>query len=98
MASLTHDTFAGLLNTKFRVHREGLDPIELQLTKVGEFLQSQQQERFSIIFRGPADTLLPQAIYGFDHDQMGRFDLFIVPIRRSDDGYEYEAVFNRLQK
>jgi hypothetical protein len=29
---------------------------------------------------------------------MGRFDLFIVPLERSDEGTYYEAIFNRLVK
>jgi hypothetical protein len=97
-ALLTHPTFALHLNTKFRVLREGLDPVEIELTEVGDFLQSQHQERFAIVFRGPVESFLQQSTYTFDHDQMGRFDLFIVPIRQSVNGYDYEAVFNRLRQ
>ncbi len=49
---------------------------------------------FSIVFRGPGDILLPQAIYRVEHDQIGTFDLFIVPIGRDTAGLRYEAVFN----
>jgi hypothetical protein len=93
----THPTFVEHLNTKLRVLREGLDPVEIQLTEVGEFLQSPNQERFSIVFRGPLDAFLQQGIYTLDHDQMGRLSLFMVPVRMNDKGYDYEAVFNRVR-
>jgi hypothetical protein len=31
-----------------------------------------------------------------EHDEMGQFDLFLVPIRQDDQGFYYEAVFNRI--
>jgi hypothetical protein len=34
----------------------------------------------------------------FEHDQMGHFELFIVPIGKDDSSFLYEAVFNRLRK
>lgn len=95
---LTHPVFTAQLNTKFRVLREGLEAVELELVEVGEFLESPNQERFSIIFRGPRDYFLTQQLYPFEHEVMGRFDLFIVPISQKEDGYRYEAIFNRLRK
>jgi hypothetical protein len=31
-------------------------------------------------------------------DEIGVFELFIVPIRRDDQGFYYEAVFNRMRQ
>jgi hypothetical protein len=31
------------------------------------------------------------------HDQIGEFELFIVPIKQDDRGFYYEAIFNRLR-
>lgn len=95
---LTHPNFSAHLNTKFRVAREAQEPLQLELIAVSEFLQNQFQDRFSIKFRGPADTLLEQGMYAFEHEAMGNFRLFIVPIDQKEDGYYYEAVFNRLRK
>jgi hypothetical protein len=53
-------------------------------------------ESFSLLFLGPADRLLPQRIYAFECEPLGRFDLFIVPIGRDDTGVRYEAAFNCL--
>ena len=45
-------------------------------------------------FQGPAEVFLPQHIYSLAHEQMGDFDLFLVPIARDERGFRYESVFN----
>jgi hypothetical protein len=37
---------------------------------------------------------LPQATYRFEHETIGAFDLFIVPVGRTAQGVSYEAVFS----
>jgi hypothetical protein len=37
-------------------------------------------------------------MYRMEHDVLGALDLFLVPIARDEDGFQYEAVFNRLHK
>jgi hypothetical protein len=32
-----------------------------------------------------------------EHEALGSFELFIVPIRKDDEGFYYEAVFNRVK-
>jgi len=54
------------------------------------------RDRFSLVFRGPQQPTYPQQIYPFEHDRLGRFDLFIVPVKRDAHGLYYEAVFNRV--
>ena len=49
---------------------------------------------FSLIFRGPAQPLLPQAIYDFEHPIHGVIPIFIVPLGTDADGVTYEAVFS----
>ena len=47
---------------------------------------------FRLEFLGPAEPMLDQGIFPFELEAE-RFDLFIVPIGRSDQGTRYEAVF-----
>jgi hypothetical protein len=48
---------------------------------------------FSLVFRGPADPVLPQRIYRLEHEAVGAIEIFIVPIERDEAGTSYEAVF-----
>ena len=48
---------------------------------------------FALVFRGPAGDVLPQGTYHVEHDALGAFDLFLVPIGADADGVRYEAVF-----
>ncbi len=95
-ANLTNEEFSKNLHTKFHIRLSETEAIEAELTKISEHLVSDRQERFAIVFRGPANAFLAQGMRRFEHDQMGELDLFIVPISQDDKGVYYEAVFNRL--
>jgi len=95
---LQHEEFLKHLNTKFRIRVSEADAIEAELTDVSERLMSPRQERFSLVFRTANERLMEQGQRTFEHDHMGTFSLFIVPIGRDDAGTDYEAVFNRLVK
>jgi hypothetical protein len=97
-ATLEHEIFSKYLNTNFRISLGDSNTVEAKLTKVSDLLVSSEQQRFAIVFRGPKEPFLPQASYRFEHDEMGEFMLFIVPIRQDDQGIFYEAVFNRMRK
>jgi hypothetical protein len=55
---------------------------------------SPRSEPFAIELAGPANPLLPQAIYPVVHPQHGRLDLFVVPISRDAMQVRYEVIFN----
>ena len=95
---LQHEEFLKHLNTKFRIHVSETEVLEAELTEISERMMSPRQERFSLVFRTGNETLIEQGQRTFDHDAMGNFSLFIVPIGRDDEGTYYEAVFNRLIK
>jgi uncharacterized protein DUF6916 len=97
-ASLPYEAFANNLNTNFRIYFDDSVTVDAELTEVSERKLSPGQERFAITFRGPNEPFLGQGLRGIEHDQIGRFDLFIVPISRDELGTHYEAVFNRLLK
>lgn len=86
-------TFAEHLKSAFRFHH-GTVATEMELVSVSDG-SAPGHVNFSLVFRGPLQPLLPQQIYTVDHNQLGRFDLFIVPIKRDANGMHYEAVFNR---
>jgi hypothetical protein len=51
------------------------------------------REQFSLVFREPSGVVLPQMIYRVEHDELGAFELFLVPIGPDAEGMRYEAVF-----
>lgn len=95
-APLTEIEFSKHVNTKFRVAVE--PPLELELTQVKGYMNKPDEEtgmeRFSAFFLGPVDRFLQQQTYSFEHEQMGTFALFLVPVRQDQNGFRYEAVFN----
>ena len=99
-AQLTEAEFSKHVNTKFRVAVE--PPVELELIQVKGYLSKANEEtgmeRFSAFFSGPGDRYLGQKIYPIEHEQMGAFELFLVPVSQDQDGFRYEAVFNYFKQ
>lgn len=89
--------FSENLNTKFRASLDG-KTIELELIDVSELNYSPGQEAFSIVFRGALDSPLPQGLFDIEHEKLGSFAIFMTPVARHQDGFRYEACFNRLRK
>ncbi len=94
--SLTHEAFARHLKTKFQIQLEAGKSVEISLIEVSELKVYERQEEFWILFLGPNEFFLGQGTRLMEHAEMGRFDLFLVPVRQDDQGYYYEAVFNRV--
>jgi len=99
--SFTLATFSPVINTIFRVRANDSTWVELNLARATPPRHSRpdahDHKSFSLWFLGPNDQLLVQRLYSFEHDNIGRFDLFIVPVGRSEKGIEYQAVFNRAE-
>jgi hypothetical protein len=96
--SLTHEAFTQHANTTFQVQIDENTAVPLELANVSELKVHPHQEEYTLTFRGPSDMFLGQGIRNFTHDQMGEFELFIVPSRQDAQGVYYEAVFNRLRQ
>jgi hypothetical protein len=94
--------FAKNLNTNFRVDLEEAGHMDLKLVSVTprkvETTEQPGMERFSAVFSGPLDLLLPQRTYHVTHPEMGEFYVFLVAIGKEADGFRYEAVYNYYSK
>lgn len=51
------------------------------------------RDPFSLIFRGPPEPVLEQAIYRLAHAGLGVLEIFVVPIAGDADGVSYQAIF-----
>jgi hypothetical protein len=92
---LRYETWKAHLNSTFTIKTAPTE-VPLQLINISEQKFSSRQERFSVYFKGPLEGFLPQHSYPFQHEVMGMVDLFIVPIAQENDGFVYEAVFNKI--
>jgi hypothetical protein len=93
LEDFTLATFSDRLGETFRVDNGAL---ELELVEAAAGIARPHaggRVPFSLLFRGPLEPLFPQGIYPFEHDQLGAFALFIVPLGPDDDRMQYEAVF-----
>ena len=105
LEQLGFDSFAGLAKTKFRVWIDAQNSVDLELLEItpprtapAGGANGLKYESFTLEFLGPVDRLLPQRMYWFESAPIGRFELFIVPIGRDQNGTWYQATFNRLVK
>ena len=97
-ASLTHEVFSRHAGTTFHAQADDNTNVPLALTNVSELKLYPQQEEFTLEFRGPLDKFLNQGVRNFTHEQMGEFELFIVPVKQDAQGFYYEAIFNRIRE
>ena len=102
--TLSKESFAELLNTKFRVllEQENAPEVELELAELVEFPtlthSRSDVERFSLYFYGPNDFFLPQRTYRLAHEQLGEHDIFLSAVAQEPRGYRYEAVFSYFKE
>jgi hypothetical protein len=100
--SLTLDAIAPLVGQTFQLRLDDGAAIEMTLDSATESPTSgwrppgggPSRTPFTLVFRGPAQFVLPQRIYRFEHEALGDLDVFIVPIERTAAGVNYEAVFS----
>ena len=97
---LTFDLFAGRVGEPFEVGADGVPAVTMELADAVEGTEpggpgpdGGQRRQFSLVFRGPAGPVLPQATYRLDHAELGELELFLVPIGPDAGGMRYEAAF-----
>ena|ERR1035437_430360 len=105
LEQLSFESFARLIKTNFRVWIDANNSLDLELSEITlprvtstGGTNRLTYENFALVFLGPVDRLLPQRIYLFESAKIGRFELFIVPVSRDQNGTRYQATFNRLVK
>jgi hypothetical protein len=96
IADVTHETFAGREGETFAV-RFADGSIELTLRQVtvspDHWGRTDRREPFSLELEGSGEHMLPQGIWPLDHEELGRLELFVVPLGPEDGAMRYEVVF-----
>lgn len=102
LEQFTIETFSPLEGQPFRLHVEGVPPVEMRLVSVKAIPVSgwrpeeaaAHRQPFSLVFLCRSQYVLQQAIYRFEHEAIGVFEIFIVPVSRTTEGVSYEVVFS----
>src|SRR4051794_14464327 len=92
-AEMSCATFSALIHSRFRIQGNTPAPVELELVEATPH-PSGQPGNFSLLFAGPLKQCLPQQTYRFEHEKLGAFDLFIVPVGKDQTGFQFQAIFN----
>lgn len=90
------EAFAAAVSSRFDVVGENDVPVEFTLLECKTLVSNESQECYTLLFRGPSDQPAVQAIYQLENSELGKLQLFLVPIRSDDEGLYFEAVLNHL--
>lgn len=109
LETLTAEDFRNNLGTSFLLAAGSPESapsaaVEVELVEVSEPAASGPgtfRAPFSLLFHGPIKPVMPQAIYRLEHERLGTFELFIVPIGpdeptapgQAPTAMRYEVVF-----
>jgi hypothetical protein len=102
---ISFETLAAQVGTVFTISQKSaataaLKLVEAKLTPsvypVAQHAEDAKNEKFFLMFCGPKHPALTQDTHIFEHADLGRFQMFIVPVRTKDSRRTYyQAIFNR---
>jgi hypothetical protein len=101
LETLTVDVFQPRIGETFRIrprpeHELEAELIEARALDGGPSRASETPGRrtpFSLSFRTSLTAPLPQSIYEVAHDEMGSYEIFLVPVGPDGKGMVYQAIF-----
>ena len=73
---LEKKTFTPLLNDFFEVYPVGMEKVEVELVQVTD-KSNDFSEEFSLLFRGPKESVFPHNTHRMKHPEIGEFDINI---------------------
>jgi hypothetical protein len=104
--NVTKEAYEAALNSEFypvtdataesRDERYGRNESPWTLVQYHVPLVNAVQECFTLLFRAPVTAPNEQGLYTLRHATLGDVELFLVPVKKNDEGLFFEAVFNRL--
>ncbi|MFS0553605.1 DUF6916 family protein [Brevibacillus sp. 179-C9.3 HS] len=93
----TYVAFLEQVNTAFQVPLPApYETIEISLQEANE-REDEMFSSFTLLFQGPVSVQLEQGTYALSHPTLGEVFLFLVPVMRTPQGFQYEAVINRYK-
>ncbi|HLX68302.1 MAG TPA: hypothetical protein VKV04_01625 [Verrucomicrobiae bacterium] len=105
LEDISFPDFLANVNTRFAILSQSRPAAELWLAQVKRLdapglavasFSGEHSENFSLLFAGEQRAALLSDIYDFEHERIGRFQMFIAPVGPAEPGAcYYEAIFNR---
>lgn len=101
LGSLTVDVFQSRIGERFRIVPRPEQIVEAELIEARVFggaakssvPDARRRVPFALVFRARPVEALPQRIYRFEHEEIGPYDIFLVPVGPDATGMLYEAIF-----
>jgi hypothetical protein len=95
LENLTIDVFESRVGERFRIRAQPGSELAAELIEARSLGKAGRTGRapFTLSFRTAEATVLPQRIYEVAHDEMGSYDIFLVPVGPDGKGMVYEAIF-----
>lgn len=101
LSELTRSTFDEHIFSTFRFRVKKAGWVDLQLVEVQNLRPASSvgsegdgKECYSLVFQSLSDITLRQGTYSLSHERLGKFELFVVPLRA--ESMRYVAIINRL--
>ena len=98
--AFTIGTFAPLVGTRFTIldaaTGDAVPLTELELIEANSLGEAghRQREPFSLLFASREPQALRDDTYRLEHERLGSFELFVVPVEQDAHGVRYEAIFS----
>jgi len=91
--TLTMDAFSRRKGQSFTLAAQG-SALDITLVEVKPLDHGMREGgAFALLWQGPGEPGLAQGTYEVAHDEIGAHHMFLVPVDRTDDGFQYESVF-----
>ena len=95
--SLTVEAFQPRVGNRFRICPSQDDAVDAELIEArqlgGGGRPTNRRAPFALVFRTTLTAVMPQRIYRVEHDAMGAYEIFLVPVGKDATGVLYEAIF-----
>ena len=99
LETLSVETFQPRIGQTFRIRPRADTDISAELIEArtlgeaGRATASKRRIPFTLSFRTNLSPVLPQRIYEVVHDELGTYEIFLVPVGPDGTGMVYEAIF-----
>jgi hypothetical protein len=96
MSEPSKTLYQSLVGALFRIDFDDEQSVQLHLQSLQDngHLDEAQTEHFTLLFTGPQEQGLMQAMYPMQHAALGVAHIFIVPVGFENNECLYEAVFS----